>query len=353
MADLNQLRKQQAAADATATASEAADAQAQSDAAAAQAAAAPPNDTPANVKAAVDAAANAVAASKQAATARDAATAAMNATNDEMLAQVRTQLDQQSKQLAETRNVNGMTIDTRFHWSSFVLGNAYKLVTNNGAVRVTGAEHKIVEGFVLNSVFGMKGEVCLTGKFNEIGPWERKWVMGSSQSFIAGIKRDVVGGAKWDEIKGPKVESHAGVKVVRGPSHTGKHPAEQWFVGKRMEKYARKYQVEDSAMVNVNQAQFDVKSYLKKVKELNREISTATKKIGKLDRKLGKYEGKMKTFNLKSSGVCSFGSDGVSKYVGGPAELELTGGSAKMHKGGSSVLVDASGVTIDGTTKIC
>src|SRR5262249_18523947 len=203
---------------------------------------------------------------------------------DEMLAQLKGKLDQQSKELANARNVNGMTIDTRFNWNGFVLGNYYKLVTNNAAVRVTGAEHKITEGFLLSSVFGVKSEVCASGKFNEMGPWEGKWVMGTSQSFIAGIKRDVVGGAKWDEIQGPKVEAHAGVKVVRGPSHSGKHPAEQWFVGKRMEKYAKKYQVEDTAMVNVKAAEFDVKDFLKKVKAMNREIASATKRIGKLDK---------------------------------------------------------------------
>lgn len=311
------------------------------------------NPTPENIEAAQRATRTATEAQQDAAAKRRAATAAADAVIDARMADLSAQIEAAQSDLhAAKGNPNGINLLTDLNWDWHTVGKVSRLVSNNFAVRVVGAEKKVSMGVFFTFVGGAKVETCLASKHGVIVGYERKYVLGSNVNYFGGAKIDIVGGAKRDLVYGSKHEMHAGAKISVGPSDNSKEPIRDlkrnaWatisssvkgLLKKREEKTGGEVIKSSKMLEDLKDMTLTAASVLQKASELTEKISTA-KATGS-------------TFVLRSTGMIRFEASGSSLLEGGGSQIQL-GGSATIKGPGASVNIDGSGVSTGANTKIC
>jgi hypothetical protein len=351
MSDVDVARERAQSTNGEAAAAETAAAQAESDRAAAQARA-EADPSPANIRDLETATRVAAEAQDQAARKRSAATAATSALTDAQLAELNAQIAAASASLRQSANPNGINVLTGLHWDWNTVGRVSRIILNNAAIRVVGAEKKVSVGIMMTFIGGMKLEICLPFKIGTIAPAEHKRVVGANINNFGGLKMDTIGGAKSDHTYGSKLQHHAGPKISSGPGHTMKHPNKNLSRGLWQAAIGKSTLLTKTKQDKTGTDIMKSSKMLKEITTASHVMSSASMTASSVLDKLTTYKSTSVSHTLESSGSIELKASGTCKLEGGGSHVLLEAGTGTL-KGGSTLVADGSGIHSGDKLKVC
>ena len=247
--------------------------------------------------------------------------------------------------------VAGLELFTLLDWTNKCDGDWFETVLGKKEVKISGWERKLVVGSSDTLYVSPKHEFLFGAKFTRIQGVETKVVLGLAYTRVLGMKKDVVLGAALSNLLGAKIESHLGPKVELGNGkHTKTQPVHQEKAADaKIDARVAKYDIPKQSVKATN-ITLDVKSMEERVSKLRKKIDSALQKADSVVAQVQQLTIESERVQARSTGTLDLIASSALKITSSANTFELNSTHAQIKRGGQSIECVGGQTTIRGSS---